>query len=38
MIREKFTPVFYTECIEKSGGRHLNIEMTADDFNLVRAL
>ena len=30
--------IFYIECIEKSGGRHLNIEMTADDFNLVRAL
>ncbi len=30
--------IFYIECIEKAGGRHLNIEMTADDFNLVRAL
>ena len=30
--------IFYIECIEKSGGRHLNIEMTADDFGLVRAL
>ena len=29
--------IFYLECIEKAGGRHLNIEMTADDFNLVRA-
>ena len=29
--------IFYIECIEKSGGRHLNIEMTADDFNLVRS-
>ena len=30
--------IFYIECIEKSGGQHLNIEMTADDFNLIRAL
>jgi conjugative transposon TraN protein len=30
--------ILYIECIEKSGGRHLNIEMTADDFNLIRAL
>lgn len=30
--------IFYIECIEKSGGRHLNIEMTADDFNLVKSL
>lgn len=30
--------IFYIECIEKAGGRHLNIEMTADDFGLVRAL
>jgi hypothetical protein len=30
--------IFYIECIEKAGGRHLNIEMMADDFNLVRAL
>jgi conjugative transposon TraN protein len=30
--------IFYIECIEKAGGRHLNIELTADDFNLVRAL
>ena len=29
--------IFYIECIEKSGGRHLNIEMTADDFGLVRS-
>jgi conjugative transposon TraN protein len=30
--------IFYIECIEKAGGRHLNIEMTADDFGLVRGL
>jgi hypothetical protein len=34
MIREKYVlDIFYIECIV-----HLNIEMTADDFNLVRAL
>ncbi len=30
--------IFYIECIEKAGGRHLSIEMTSDDFGLVRGL
>jgi conjugative transposon TraN protein len=29
--------IFYIECIEKAGGRHLHIELTADDFGFVRA-